>query len=157
MIACLFLTVLIDKERQMKYQLKIDDKGFTVDIGEIKAGSAQVVVNGRSYNVLIENSAVPPSVQTVSAEPARVPATTPPLVGPVSGPAVGAVIAPIPGLVLEIKVRQGESVSFGQIVATMEAMKMENNLTAPVSGIVREIRVQKGAEVSTGEIIMQIG
>jgi biotin carboxyl carrier protein len=157
MIACLFLTVSIDKERQMKYQLKIKDKDFTVDIGEIKAGSVQVVVNGQSYDVLIENSAAPPSAQTVSAEPVRVPATAPPEVGPVSGTTAGAVIAPIPGLILEIKVRQGESVSFGQVVATMEAMKMENNLTAPVSGIVREIRVQKGAEVSTGAIIMQIG
>jgi biotin carboxyl carrier protein len=157
MIACLFLTVLIDKERQMKYQLKIKDKGFTVDIGEIKAGSVQVVVNGRSYDVLIENSAVPPSAPTVSAEPVRAPATAPPLVEPVPGTTAGAVIAPIPGLILEIKVHQGESVSFGQIVATMEAMKMENNLTAPVSGVVREIRVQKGAEVSTGEIVMQIG
>jgi biotin carboxyl carrier protein len=58
---------------------------------------------------------------------------------------------------LEIKVSQGERVRAGQVVATMEAMKMENNLTAPISGLVQEIRVQKGTEVSTGEIVMRIG
>ena len=65
--------------------------------------------------------------------------------------------APIPGLVLDIKVAVGDKVSAGQVVAVMEAMKMENNLISSVSGTVQEIRVQKGAEVSTGDVIMLIG
>jgi biotin carboxyl carrier protein len=67
------------------------------------------------------------------------------------------VVAPIPGLILDIKVAAGDSVSAGQVVAVMEAMKMENNLVSNVSGTVQEIRVQKGAEVSTGDVIMLIG
>jgi biotin carboxyl carrier protein len=140
----------------MTYQLKIEDKDFIVDIGEVKAGSVQVVVNGRSYDVLIESPAgMPP--QPVSAAPERVTPAAPVQVKPVSSATADTVTAPIPGLILDIKVRQGESVSAGQIVATMEAMKMENNLTTSVSGVVQEILVQKGAEVSTGQVIMRIG
>jgi len=47
-------------------------------------------------------------------------------------------------------------VSAGQIVAVMEAMKMENNLIAQKDGVVQDIRVQKGTEVSTGDVIMII-
>ena len=146
----------------MRYQLKIGATDFTVDIGEVKAGSVEVAVNGRPYDVRIENPAAL-SPQPVAAGPVRS-ATTAPAAGKIGGKmdpafeaAGGAVVAPIPGLILEIKVQQGDSVSIGQIVATMEAMKMENNLAAPVSGVVRDIRVQKGAEVSTGEVIMRIG
>jgi biotin carboxyl carrier protein len=65
--------------------------------------------------------------------------------------------APIPGLILDIKVTVGESVVAGQSVATIEAMKMENSLTSTVSGTVKEIRVQKGAQVATGDVVMIIG
>ncbi|WP_157067929.1 biotin/lipoyl-containing protein, partial [Desulfosarcina cetonica] len=69
----------------------------------------------------------------------------------------GAVLAPIPGLIIQVSVQVGDSVVAGQTVAIMEAMKMENNLVAPVDGVVAEIRVQKGAEVNTGDLIMNIG
>lgn len=151
----------------MRYQLKIGATDFTVDIGEVKAGSVEVVVNGRPYDVRIGNpAALSPqpvaagpvgSATTETAEAAPAAGKIGGKMDPASGAAGGAVVAPIPGLILEIKVQQGDSVSVGQIVATMEAMKMENNLTAPVSGVVRDIRVQKGAEVSTGEVIMRIG
>ncbi|HWR92931.1 MAG TPA: biotin/lipoyl-containing protein, partial [Desulfobacterales bacterium] len=67
-----------------------------------------------------------------------------------------ALTAPIPGLILEVRVKVGDRVSAGQIVAVMEAMKMENNLNAQKDGVVSEIRVQKGTEVSTGDVIMLI-
>jgi biotin carboxyl carrier protein len=66
------------------------------------------------------------------------------------------VAAPIPGLIVKINVAVGDSVTAGQTVAIMEAMKMENNLTCAVSGTVQEIRVQKGSEVATGDVIMII-
>jgi biotin carboxyl carrier protein len=68
-----------------------------------------------------------------------------------------ALTAPIPGLILEVRVKVGDRVSAGQIVAVMEAMKMENNLIAQKDGVVQDIRVQKGTEVSTGDVIMVIG
>jgi biotin carboxyl carrier protein len=65
-------------------------------------------------------------------------------------------MAPIPGIILQILVQPGDPVKAGQIVAVMEAMKMENNLAAETTGTVREVRVEKGSEVSTGDVIMII-
>ena len=55
-----------------------------------------------------------------------------------------SILAPIPGLILEVKVKVGDAVNAGQIVAVLEAMKMENSLITHVSGTVKEIRVEKG-------------
>jgi biotin carboxyl carrier protein len=60
-------------------------------------------------------------------------------------------------LILEVLVRVGDAVAAGQVVAKMEAMKMENNITCTTAGTVRDIRVQKGAEVATGDTLMIIG
>ena len=143
----------------MEYQLKIGGKDFSVRVGEIHSGAVQVSVNGTAYAVSIENR-VSRAPQPVAAGPdARVPAPAPAAISrPIASAAdTGAVTAPIPGLIVAILVSVGDSVHAGQIVATMEAMKMENNLTTHVAGTVKEIRVQKGGEVSTGDVIMQIG
>jgi biotin carboxyl carrier protein len=68
----------------------------------------------------------------------------------------GAVLAPIPGRILDIKVQVGEAVQAGQTVATMEAMKMENNIVSNIDGTVQEIRVQKDSEVATGDVLMVV-
>lgn len=67
------------------------------------------------------------------------------------------ILAPIPGLIIEVKVVVGETVTVGQDIAIIEAMKMENSITAHVSGTVQDIRVQKGSKVSTRDVIMIIG
>jgi glutaconyl-CoA decarboxylase len=67
------------------------------------------------------------------------------------------ILAPIPGLIMEVRVKVGDAVSAGQIVSILEAMKMENSLTTHVSGTVKEIRVEKGSEVSTGDVILIVG
>jgi biotin carboxyl carrier protein len=69
----------------------------------------------------------------------------------------GEIIAPIPGRIMDVKVKFGDPVTKGQTVATMEAMKMENNIISTIDGVVQEIRVQKDSEVATGEVIMIIG
>ena len=68
----------------------------------------------------------------------------------------GAVVAPIPGLILQIKVKVGDAVSAGQVVAIMEAMKMENNISSNISGTVTAIRAGEGSQVTTGDVIMVI-
>jgi biotin carboxyl carrier protein len=76
----------------------------------------------------------------------------PPPAAPAAG--LGVVVAPIPGLVAEIKVSAGDRVAAGQIVAVIEARKMLNNITTQGSGTVREVRVRKGVEVSTDDILL---
>lgn len=64
--------------------------------------------------------------------------------------------APMPGLVLDIAKKPGESVERGETVAVLEAMKMENDLTTPHSGIVKEILASKGQTVNQGDVLLVI-
>ncbi len=67
-----------------------------------------------------------------------------------------AVRAPLPGLVVEIKVKPGDPVRAGQVVAVLEAMKMENEIVAPRDGTVAEVRTTKGVNVNLGDILVLI-
>ncbi|MEW6260069.1 MAG: biotin/lipoyl-containing protein [Thermodesulfobacteriota bacterium] len=154
----------------MNYQLTINGKDFDVTIASITGSTARVLVNGSPYDVRIgqragsgsapsmQDPALPRSVSPAS--PSSVPQQAAPVISAVQDetPAEGeAILAPMPGLILEVKVKVGQLVVAGETIAVMEAMKMENNLVAHVAGTVKEIRVEKGKEVSTGDIIMVIG
>lgn len=68
----------------------------------------------------------------------------------------GAVAAPMPGKVMEIRVSVGDAVTAGQVVAVLEAMKMENHLAAAEDGVVTEIRVAPGDQVEKDVLLMVI-
>ena len=154
----------------MHYQLAIEDRKYAVEIGAMEAGCVAVTVNDAVFQVNIENLAALAS--NTPAAPQAVPATPPPqamsparpaaAAAPAAAPqaaasGTGAVKAPIPGLILDIKVAVGDTVTAGQTVGIMEAMKMENNINSPMNGKVLEIRAAKGATVADGEVIMVIG
>jgi biotin carboxyl carrier protein len=64
--------------------------------------------------------------------------------------------APMPGLVVGIPVEQGATVTEGQTVIVLEAMKMENDLPSPIAGIIKEVRVSKGQAVDQGQVLVVI-
>ena len=64
--------------------------------------------------------------------------------------------APMPGTILSIDVREGDLVKSGQVLAILEAMKMENEILAPRDGKVASIAVTKGASVNTGDTLVVI-
>lgn len=66
------------------------------------------------------------------------------------------VSAPLPGAVLEVKVAAGDSVREGQVVAVLEAMKMENEILAPCDGKVQAVHVHAGSAVSLGDPLLEI-
>ena len=152
----------------MKYHFEINQKNFDVIISGIAGNTARVLVNGQPYEVRLGD----PSKTTASpavtvhpmvagpetAAPAPVPAQQFETSNPVELLCQSAsILAPIPGLILEVRVKAGDAVRAGQTVAVLEAMKMENSLTTHISGTVTEIRVEKGSEVSTGDVILIIG
>jgi len=63
--------------------------------------------------------------------------------------------APMPGLLLEFQVSEGDSVSKGDALCVLEAMKMENTLTALRDGIIKTIHQEKGAAVEKGELLIE--
>jgi biotin carboxyl carrier protein len=142
----------------MRYKISVDDAKFDIEINEIQAGAALVTVNGTAYRVQIDNFAEiaaaggrPPRTMAPAASGSAAPAAA---VRP--NPGSGAVLAPIPGLILKINVKVGDAVRAGEVVAIMEAMKMENNITSNISGTVAAIRAGEGSQVTTGDVIMTI-
>ena len=67
------------------------------------------------------------------------------------------VVAPITGIIMEIKKRVGNRVRAGDTLLILEAMKMENEITAPKSGKIKEVRVSDGTAVNEGDILLVIG
>jgi len=148
----------------MNYKIAIGEKKFDVEVGEIRDGLAQVSVNHKPFEVKIENYAeiMPSAAAPAPAAPKPAPAPRPITIAPAPKPAAAAaggnvISAPISGLIVNVMVKAGDTVSAGQVVAILEAMKMENSIVSNVAGIVKDVRAQKGAEVATGDVLMVIG
>ena len=134
-----------------EYKYKINGNQYKVTIGDIEENIAHVEVNGTHYKVEMEQKEKPvkikPVVKPVSTTPAA-PQTTvvkPAVVGNKSG-----VKSPLPGVILDIKVKEGDTVKKGQTIIILEAMKMENNINADKDGKVVAINVSKGESVLEG-------
>lgn len=69
----------------------------------------------------------------------------------------GQVVTPLPGTVVRIAVSEGENVKAGDLLVTVEAMKMENELYAPFDGVVESIAVQKGETICAGQTVAVVG
>ncbi len=128
----------------------------------------KVKVNGKVYEVEIEEVGGTPVVTSTQRVPTSAPAPTPtpapaPAAAPTPTPAPASggggdslVKAPIPGKVLSIKVREGDHVDYGQTLLIFEAMKMENEVKAPKAGVVKKIYVSEGANFNTGDPLIEI-
>ena len=64
--------------------------------------------------------------------------------------------APMPGLVVAVRAREGDAVKSGQGLVVLEAMKMENELRAPANGLVKSVKVSAGQKVEQGQLLMII-
>ena len=115
----------------------------------------QVTVNGNTYEVEVEELG---GTCTPSVAPAA-PVATPKAAAPAPAPvAVGStkVVAPMPGKIVDIKVSAGQAVKEGEVVAILEAMKMENEVVAPSAGTVASINVTAGSAVETNDVIVTL-
>ena len=126
-----------------KYDLTINGKQFEVAINEVGYTTAKVTVNGNPYEIEMtheeQKDMIPKLVRSNSPSQLR---------------KSDVVTAPMPGLILEILVNQGDSVKAGQLLLKMEAMKMENEIRSPVDGIVREIKIKASQDVLEGDVLM---
>lgn len=66
----------------------------------------------------------------------------------------GAVVASMPGKVVLLRVKPGDSVQAGDVLLVLESMKMENEIISPFSGVVKEVKVSEGSAVSIGEVLL---
>ena len=143
-----------------QYKFKISGKEYNVTIESVENKIAKVNVNGNAYEVELENEVAPapaPAAAPVAAAPSAAPAPT--AAAPAAKPASAAgvkVTSPLPGVIIEVSVKEGQAVKAGQKVAVIEAMKMENEITASQDGTISAIHVNKGDSVLEGADIVSI-
>lgn len=108
------------------YKIKVNGKVYEVELQEIKEGAEPIVVETKKEQV----TPVAATGETVDA--------------------------PMPGVVLDIKVKVGDAIKEGDLVAVLEAMKMETEIFSPKSGVVTAINVSKGAQVELGTALLSL-
>ncbi|WP_343338623.1 2-oxoglutarate carboxylase large subunit [Terrisporobacter petrolearius] len=108
------------------YNVKLNGKVYEVEIEEVKAGQKPSMC------------AAPPSQSSEQAGEEH------------------EVVAPLQGSMFNILVKEGQTVKKGDVLAVLEAMKMENEIVSPVDGKVSAIHVEKGQNVNLGDIILQV-
>jgi biotin carboxyl carrier protein len=161
-----------------RYTLDISDREFVIDVQELSADQFEVVVGDESYQVTLssdENLAeavITPGLQAnadgtprvsaaskvakVRKEPSPAAAAAAPAPRKAAGGGgKGAVCAPMPGVILEVSVKVGDTVERGQQLAILDAMKMHNVIGAPRAGTIAEIFVDAGQNVDHGAAIVK--
>ncbi len=143
------------------YKFKINGNEYNVDINSVEGNIANVTVNGATYEVEMDTPvSAPAAVKDSSAAPQN--DTQAPAPAPAAKPAAKpagegkAVTSPLPGVIIEVSVKEGQTVKAGQKVAVIEAMKMENEIQASADGTVTAVLVNKGDSVLEGAEIVKI-
>lgn len=143
----------------MKIHVKIQGKTFTVKLGDIQARPIQAEVDGKVFEVWPEETLVPSktSLSVLSTPQITHPI---PMIETYGTSATKehksiSIIAPIPGVIIEIAVNAGDSVTYGQELCVLEAMKMKNSIRASRDGVIKEVFTKISEHVRQGQILIE--
>ncbi len=139
-------------------RIKVGDNWYNVEVGELTHSPVQVTVEGETF--LVEVEGLP---STAPARPRRGRTQTPGIMVP-PPPTRGSagtgpdniIVSPLSGRVISILVRPGDSVSAGQEVCVVEAMKMEQSIRTTRDGVVKEVLVQPMDTVRTNDPLIEL-
>jgi biotin carboxyl carrier protein len=122
------------------YKIKVNEKVYEIELEEVKTVDGHVEVSAPRAAAPVQASQ--PVVQAAA---------------PVAVASTGAVIeAPMPGVIVDMKVKVGDTIAEGDLVAIIEAMKMETELYADKGGKVSAINAGKGAQINAGDAIITL-
>ena len=144
-----------------KLQVKVNGKSYEVEVSDFSGGAADVTVNGAQYAIEIEEAggavAAAPVARSAAPAPARAaaPATQAVPVAIASAGATDVISAPMPGVIMDIKVKPGDKVAAGDTVCALEAMKMKNMIRSTREGTVASVEVSEGQRVPFGAVILR--
>jgi len=143
------------------FKFTINGNEYDAEIIGIEENTAEVSVNGVSYSVEIDRKMqtikTPKLVRTMAVPSTDSHPSVSKTASPSAPKGTGSIKSPLPGVILEIYVREGDTVKIGQKLLMLEAMKMENNINADKEGRVASIKVGKGDSVMEGDILIVIG
>jgi biotin carboxyl carrier protein len=166
---------LAKKEGKGLFEAKLNDKPVALKIEESETGTFSplaIKVAGKTYQIEVDKidrhapfalkvNDMPFNAQL--KEPKRI-VTQVPIAQAVTktrsqrgaAPQEGAVVAPMAGKIVSVRVKKGDNVNAGDVVCILEAMKMENEITATKTGTIQEVNVAEGTPVNEGDILATI-
>ena len=133
----------------MKYKVTLKGKTYEV---EVKQGEAMLLDEYEAYAPAPAAAPAAPAAAAPAAAPAATPA--PAAVAAVAGEQV---TSPMPGTIVKMNVKAGQAVKSGEVLAVLEAMKMENEIMAPHDATVAQVLTDVGTKVDTGTPIIVLG
>ena len=140
-----------------QYKYKINGNLYNVTVNDVEDNIANVEVNGTSYKVELDKpvKAAPKPVTRPAAAP-KTETGAPVVTKQPTASKKDGVKSPLPGVILDIKVKEGDTVKRGQTIIILEAMKMENEIVAPQDGTVASVNVNKGDTVNSGDVLVSM-
>ncbi len=177
------IPVTVEGSNDTKLTVTINDTEFTVRITEADRdrGVFQVVVGGQKhaihvkpqpdsqgYKVTLNNrdyTAILKPITPVSDSITKSTESATTTTGTITSPEVmglasvepGSVVAPLPGRIIEVRVKEGTTVKVGDVVIVLEAMKMANEIRASKPGVVKQVHAKSGEAVEKGQPLVTIG
>lgn len=147
-----FQTLKLAVMKKFKFTIRGND--YDVEIKKFEDGLAKLEVNGTAYNVELQEeeltSKTPVLVRSVIKRPANAHKIKK------TNPGLFKVIAPLPGNILQVFVKEGDEVKKDEPLLMYEAMKMENKLLAEKDGIVKSIKVIVGDAVLQNDLLIEL-
>lgn len=142
-----------------KFKFTIRGNNYNVELVSIEDNVAEIEVNGSTYQVEIHKEIQQSKTPTL-IRPRIVPSTESGQAKtskPTERKGAGFIKAPLPGTILEMKVKVGDEVKIGDTLLIMEAMKMENNIKADRAGTITALKINVGDSVLEGDVLAEIG
>lgn len=144
-----------------RYKFTVNGNQYEAEILSIEDNVAEIEVNGTKYYVEVDRDIKPVKTPRLIRTPSVPSTDMVPQVAKTSRPeapkGAGSIKSPLPGVILEILVKEGDIVKLGQKLIILEAMKMENSIDADKPGKVISILKNKGDAVMEGDVLLVIG
>jgi glutaconyl-CoA/methylmalonyl-CoA decarboxylase subunit gamma len=137
----------------MKLRVKIQNRTYEVEVGDLLSRPIQATIDGQVFEVWPEEAASQPGAALPAAPGPSIPAPVAQAVqAPVSS---GAVLAPIPGVIISIDVKPGDTVEHGTTLCVLEAMKMKNAIRATRAGKIGAVQISVGETVRHNQVLIE--
>lgn len=137
------------------FTFKINENSYGVKIVSQENNTIQLEVNGTKYSVKMKEEIKTRKTPTLVRKPSKAAPVEPVKVNP-SSAAKSKIAAPIPGVVLSLNVKVGDTIKENDVLLVLEAMKMENNIVSEKSGVVTAVNVAVGQQVLQGEVMIEL-
>ncbi|MEM2925460.1 MAG: biotin/lipoyl-containing protein [Methanocellales archaeon] len=147
-----------------RYRIEVNGKVYEVKVEEIKEIPSPAPAPASIPSLAVKSAPKPveslklepPKVEPLRIEPPKVEAKPVPKAEESTPPADGGILSPMQGTVVQVKVKAGDVVKKGDVIAIIEAMKMENDVRSHRSGVVKAVHVTVGQTVSPNTLLAVI-